>query len=182
MEKANGAYIYYAGNKRLFKIDNNLFEGAKLTGQLVRSGVPCDLEGMSTRRFTLKPQTVNWVVAAMCAGGFAYILGILVKQNETGSVYFVPMFIGFVVSVVLLIDLLSDRFSVANDEVVRRRGIVTKRFRVDEIEYVRLKKGLFRENLEIYVDGKCITKVWTKNRSYDLLRRRLAKEKIGYRR
>ena len=181
-EKVDGAYEYYAEDKKLFKIDNNLIEGAKLTGQLIRKGVPCDLEGMSINSFTLKPQTVYWAVSAMCAGGFALLLGILIKQNETDSVYFMPLLICVVISLLLLLDLLCDRFSIKDGEVIRRRGIFTKRFQVEEIENVRIHKGLFRENLEFYVKGKKVTKVWTKNRPYELLRQRLAKEKVAYKR
>jgi len=179
-EKLNGAYVYYAGKKRIFKIDNNVAMGELLTGQLMRKGVPCELEGMSIDKFVLKPQTVYLVISLMFIGEFAWFLAIMISQGEITSNYFMPMLIALVIAIIILIDLLTDRFYVNGNEVTRRRGIFTKRFKVNEIEYVRVKKGLFRENIEFYMDEKFVTKVWTMNRPFKLLQERLKKDKIRF--
>lgn len=176
--KINGAYVYYVGNKRAFKIDNNLVMGAVLTGNIRREGVPCELEGMNINSFKLKPRSVYVVISIMSTCFFAYILRVLVEQNEMKNSYFIWIAVGLMLSILLLFDLLMDRFLLKGNEVIRRRGIFTKKFQINEIEYVRLKKGLLRENLEFYKNDKCITRVWTKNRPFELLESRLLKEKI----
>jgi len=180
-EKFNGACVYYIGKKRIFKIDNNVAMGTVLKGQLIRNGVPCELEGMSIDKFVLKPQTVYLVISAMCVGCFAWFLEIMISQGEITSNYFMPMLIALAIAVIVLIDLFTDRFRINGNEIVRKRGFLIKKFQIHEVEYVRVKKGLFRENIEFYVNGKCVTKVWMKNRPFELLKKRLAKEKISYR-
>lgn len=168
--------------ERILKGNNKFLKGIILTEERIRKIVLGDPDWLSINRFVVKPKYSYGGVSVLGAGVFGFLVRICILRNRTGSVFFILMLIGLVVSIIRLIDFFTDRLSVKDDNVVRIRGIIVKKFRVDEIENVRLKKGLFRENLEIYVGGKCVTKVCTKNRFYEWLRKRLAKEKVKFKR
>lgn len=53
-ERLDGEYEFYSGKKKLFRIDNNLSDGAILAGMLEAKKIPCDKAGMTIDKFTLK--------------------------------------------------------------------------------------------------------------------------------
>ena len=171
--RSDGALIVYSGKKRLFKIDNNLPMRAILRAQMLDKNIPNDVDGMTIDNFRLKPRMVYYVGTILCGGFFGLILGIIIKQGEFNSIYFIPMLLGLVITGLIFLDLLLDRFAVDGKMVTRRRGLLTKRFSLDDVDYIHTKKDLFRENLEFYIDGKKITHVWVLNQPYELLKRKL---------
>ena len=177
-ERLDGGYEFYSGKKKLFRIDNNLSDGSKLAIKLQVKQVPCDKAGMTVDKFTLKTRGVYKAVSAMSAGFFCWMVWVMIEQNETNIIFFRPMLALAVISLIIFIDLVTDRFSVNGTRVTRRRGLIVKKFDISEIESTRLKKGLFGEKIEFYVKGKCIAKVSTNNQPYDLLDRRIRKEHI----
>ena len=177
-ERLDGGYEFYSGKKKLFRIDNNLSDGAILAGMLEAKKIPCDKAGMTIDKFTLKTRGVYKAVSAMSAGFFCWMVWVMIEQNETSIIFFRPMLALAVISLIIFIDLITDRFSVNGTRVTRRRGLIVKKFDISEIESTRLKKGLFGEKIEFYVKGKCIAKVSTNNQPYDLLDRRIRKEHI----
>lgn len=177
-ERLDGGYEFYSGKKKLFRIDNNLSDGAILAGKLQAKKIPCDKAGMTVDKFTLKTRGVYKAVSAMSAGFFCWMVWVMIEQNETSIIFFRPMLALAVISLIIFIDLITDRFSVNGTRVTRRRGLIVKKFDISEIESTRLKKGLFGEKIEFYVKGKCIAKVSTNNQPYDLLDRRIRKEHI----
>ena len=174
----NSSYEFYSGKKKLFRIDNNLSDGAILAGMLEAKKIPCDKAGMTIDKFTLKTRGVYKAVSAMSVGFFCWMVWVMIEQNETNIIFFRPMLALAVISLIIFIDLITDRFSVNGTRVTRRRGLIVKKFDISEIESTRLKKGLFGEKIEFYVKGKCIAKVSTNNQPYDLLDRRIRKEHI----
>lgn len=177
-ERLDGGYEFYSGKKKLFRIDNNLSDGSKLAIKLQVKQVPCDKAGMTVDKFTLKTRGVYKAVSAMSVGFFCWMVWVMIEQNETSIIFFRPMLVLAVISLIIFIDLITDRFSVNGTRVTRRRGLIVKKFDISEIESTRLKKGLFGEKIEFYVKGKCIAKVSTNNQPYDLLDRRIRKEHI----
>ena len=177
-ERLDGGYEFYSGKKKLFRIDNNLSDGAILAGKLQAKKIPCDKAGMTVDKFTLKTRGVYKAVSAMSVGFFCWMVWVMIEQNETSIIFFRPMLALAVISLIIFIDLITDRFSVNGTRVTRRRGLIVKKFDISEIESTRLKKGLFGEKIEFYVKGKCIAKVSTNNQPYDLLDRRIRKEHI----
>ena len=177
-ERLDGGYEFYSGKKKLFRIDNNLSDGAILAGMLEAKKIPCDKAGMTIDKFTLKTRGVYKAVSAMSVGFFCWMVWVMIEQNETNIIFFRPMLALAVISLIIFIDLITDRFSVNGTRVTRRRGLIVKKFDISEIESTRLKKGLFGEKIEFYVKGKCIAKVSTNNQPYDLLDRRIRKEHI----
>ena len=177
-ERLDGGYEFYSGKKKLFRIDNNLSDGSKLAIKLQVKQVPCDKAGMTVDKFTLKTKGVYKAVSAMSAGFFCWMVWVMIEQNETNIIFFRPMLALAVISLIIFIDLITDRFSVNGTRVTRRRGLIVKKFDISEIESTRLKKGLFGEKIEFYVKGKCIAKVSTNNQPYDLLDKRIRKEHI----
>lgn len=177
-ERLDGGYEFYSGKKKLFRIDNNLSDGAILAGMLEAKKIPCDKAGMTIDKFTLKTRSVYKAVSAMSVGFFCWMVWVMIEQNETNIIFFRPMLVLAVISLIIFIDLVTDRFSVNGTRVTRRRGLIVKKFDISEIESTRLKKGLFGEKIEFYVKGKCIAKVSTNNQPYDLLDRRIRKEHI----
>ena len=177
-ERLDGGYEFYSGKKKLFRIDNNLPDGAILAGKLQAHKIPCDKAGMTIDKFTLKTRGVYKAVSAMSVGFFCWMVWVMIEQNETNIIFFRPMLALAVISLIIFIDLITDRFSVNGTRVTRRRGLIVKKFDISEIESTRLKKGLFGEKIEFYVKGKCIAKVSTNNQPYDLLDRRIRKEHI----
>ena len=177
-ERLDGGYEFYSGKKKLFRIDNNLSDGAILAGKLQAKKIPCDKAGMTIDKFTLKTRGVYKAVSAMSAGFFCWMVWVMIEQNETNIIFFRPMLALAVISLIIFIDLITDRFSVHGTRVTRRRGLIVKKFDISEIESTRLKKGLFGEKIEFYVKGKCIAKVSTNNQPYDLLDKRIRKEHI----
>ena len=177
-ERLDGGYEFYSGKKKLFRIDNNLSDGAILAGMLEAKKIPCDKAGMTIDKFTLKTRGVYKAVSAMSVGFFCWMVWVMIEQNETNIIFFRPMLVLAVISLIIFIDLITDRFSVNGTRVTRRRGLIVKKFDISEIESTRLKKGLFGEKIEFYVKGKCIAKVSTNNQPYDLLDRRIRKEHI----
>ena len=177
-ERLDGGYEFYSGKKKLFRIDNNLSDGAILAGKLQAKKIPCDKAGMTVDKFTLKTRGVYKAVSAMSVGFFCWMVWVMIEQNETNIIFFRPMLVLAVISLIIFIDLVTDRFSVNGTRVTRRRGLIVKKFDISEIESTRLKKGLFGEKIEFYVKGKCIAKVSTNNQPYDLLDRRIRKEHI----
>ena len=177
-ERLDGGYEFYSGKKKLFRIDNNLSDGAILAGMLEAKKIPCDKAGMTIDKFTLKTRGVYKAVSAMSVGFFCWMVWVMIEQNETNIIFFRPMLVLAVISLIIFIDLVTDRFSVNGTRVTRRRGLIVKKFDISEIESTRLKKGLFGEKIEFYVKGKCIAKVSTNNQPYDLLDRRIRKEHI----
>ena len=177
-ERLDGGYEFYSGKKKLFRIDNNLSDGSKLAIKLQVKQVPCDKAGMTVDKFTLKTKGVYKAVSAMSAGFFCWMVWVMIEQNETSIIFFRPMLALAVISLIIFIDLITDRFSVNGTRVTRRRGLIVKKFDISEIESTRLKKGLFGEKIEFYVKGKCIAKVSTNNQPYDLLDKRIRKEHI----
>ena len=177
-ERLDGGYEFYSGKKKLFRIDNNLSDGAILAGKLQAKKIPCDKAGMTVDKFTLKTRGVYKAVSAMSAGFFCWMVWVMIEQNETSIIFFRPMLALAVISLIIFIDLITDRFSVNGTRVTRRRGLIVKRFDISEIESTRLKKGLFGVEIEFYVKGKCIAKVSTNNQPYDLLDKRIRKEHI----
>ena len=177
-ERLDGGYEFYSGKKKLFRIDNNLPEGSTLAGMLQAKKIPCDKAGMTIDKFTLKTRGVYKAVSAMSVGFFCWMVWVMIEQNETNIIFFRPMLALAVISLIIFIDLITDRFSVNGTRVTRRRGLIVKKFDISEIESTRLKKGLFGEKIEFYVKGKCIAKVSTNNQPYDLLDRRIRKEHI----
>ena len=177
-ERLDGGYEFYSGKKKLFRIDNNLPDGAILAGKLQAHKIPCDKEGMTIDKFTLKTRGVYKAVSAMSVGFFCWMVWVMIEQNETNIIFFRPMLVLAVISLIIFIDLVTDRFSVNGTRVTRRRGLIVKKFDISEIESTRLKKGLFGEKIEFYVKGKCIAKVSTNNQPYDLLDKRIRKEHI----
>ena len=177
-ERLDGGYEFYSGKKKLFRIDNNLSDGSKLAIKLQVKQVPCDKAGMTVDKFTLKTKGVYKAVSAMSAGFFCWMVWVMIEQNETNIIFFRPMLALAVISLIIFIDLVTDRFSVNGTRVTRRRGLIVKKFDISEIESTRLKKGLFGEKIEFYVKGKCIAKVSTNNQPYDLLDKRIRKEHI----
>ena len=140
--------------------------------------VPCDKAGMTIDKFTLKTRGVYKAVSAMSVGFFCWMVWVMIEQNETNIIFFRPMLVLAVISLIIFIDLVTDRFSVNGTRVTRRRGLIVKKIDISEIESTRLKKGLFGEKIEFYVKGKCIAKVSTNNQPYDLLDKRIRKEHI----
>ena len=177
-ERLDGGYEFYSGKKKLFRIDNNLPDGAILAGKLQAKKIPCDKAGMTIDKFTLKTRGVYKAVSAMSVGFFCWMVWVMIEQNETSIIFFRPMLALAVISLIIFIDLITDRFSVNGTRVTRRRGLIVKKFDISEIESTRLKKGLFGEKIEFYVKGKCIAKVSTNNQPYDLLDKRIRKEHI----
>ena len=177
-ERLDGGYEFYSGKKKLFRIDNNLSDGSKLAGMLQAKKIPCDKAGMTIDKFTLKTRGVYKAVSAMSVGFFCWMVWVMIEQNETNIIFFRPMLVLGVISLIIFIDLITDRFSVNGTRVTRRRGLIVKKFDISEIESTRLKKGLFGEKIEFYVKGKCIAKVSTNNQPYDLLDKRIRKEHI----
>ena len=177
-ERLDGGYEFYSGKKKLFRIDNNLSDGAILAGKLQAKKIPCDKAGMTVDKFTLKTRGVYKAVSAMSAGFFCWMVWVMIEQNETNIIFFRPTLALAVISLIIFIDLITDRFSVNGTRVTRRRGLIVKKFDISEIESTRLKKGLFGEKIEFYVKGKCIAKVSTNNQPYDLLDKRIRKEHI----
>lgn len=177
-ERLDGGYEFYSGKKKLFRIDNNLSDGAILAGMLEAKKIPCDKAGMTVDKFTLKTRGVYKAVSAMSVGFFCWMVWVMIEQNETNIIFFRPMLVLAVISLIIFIDLITDRFSVNGTRVTRRRGLIVKKFDISEIESTRLKKGLFGEKIEFYVKGKCIAKVSTNNQPYDLLDKRIRKEHI----
>ena len=177
-ERLDGGYEFYSGKKKLFRIDNNLSDGAILAGMLQAKKIPCDKAGMTIDKFTLKTRGIYKAVSAMSVGFFCWMVWVMIEQNETNIIFFRPMLVLAVISLIIFIDLITDRFSVNGTRVTRRRGLIVKRFDIREIESTRLKKGLFGEKIEFYVKGKCIAKVSTNNQPYDLLDKRIRKEHI----
>lgn len=177
-ERLDGGYEFYSGKKKLFRIDNNLSDGAILAGKLQAKKIPCDKAGMTVDKFTLKTKGVYKAVSAMSVGFFCWMVWVMIEQNETNIIFFRPMLVLAVISLIIFIDLVTDRFSVNGTRVTRRRGLIVKKFDISEIESTRLKKGLFGEKIEFYVKGKCIAKVSTNNQPYDLLDKRIRKEHI----
>ena len=177
-ERLDGGYEFYSGKKKLFRIDNNLSDGSKLAIKLQVKQVPCDKAGMTVDKFTLKTRGVYKAVSAMSVGFFCWMVWVMIEQNETSIIFFRPMLALAVISLIIFIDLITDRFSVNGTRVTRRCGLIVKRFDISEIESTRLKKGLFGEKIEFYVKGKCIAKVSTNNQPYDLLDKRIRKEHI----
>ena len=177
-ERLDGGYEFYSGKKKLFRIDNNLSDGSKLAIKLQVKQVPCDKAGMTVDKFTLKTRGVYKAVSAMSVGFFCWMVWVMIEQNETNIIFFRPMLVLGVISLIIFIDLITDRFSVNGTRVTRRRGLIVKKFDISEIESTRLKKGLFGEKIEFYVKGKCIAKVSTNNQPYDLLDKRIRKEHI----
>ena len=177
-ERLDGGYEFYSGKKKLFRIDNNLSDGAILAGMLEAKKIPCDKAGMTVDKFTLKTRGVYKAVSAMSVGFFCWMVWVMIEQNETSIIFFRPMLALAVISLIIFIDLITDRFSVNGTRVTRRRGLIVKKFDISEIESTRLKKGLFGEKIEFYVKGKCIAKVSTNNQPYDLLDKRIRKEHI----
>ena len=177
-ERLDGGYEFYSGKKKLFRIDNNLSDGAILAGKLQAKKIPCDKAGMTVDKFTLKTKGVYKAVSAMSVGFFCWMVWVMIEQNETNIIFFRPMLVLAVISLIIFIDLITDRFSVNGTRVTRRRGLIVKKFDISEIESTRLKKGLFGEKIEFYVKGKCIAKVSTNNQPYDLLDKRIRKEHI----
>ena len=177
-ERLDGGYEFYSGKKKLFRIDNNLSDGAILAGKLQAKKIPCDKAGMTVDKFTLKTRGVYKAVSAMSVGFFCWMVWVMIEQNETSIIFFRPMLALAVISLIIFIDLITDRFSVNGTRVTRRRGLIVKKFDISEIESTRLKKGLFGEKIEFYVKGKCIAKVSTNNQPYDLLDKRIRKEHI----
>lgn len=177
-ERLDGGYEFYSGKKKLFRIDNNLSDGAILAGKLQAKKIPCDKAGMTVDKFTLKTRGAYKAVSAMSAGFFCWMVWVMIEQNETSIIFFRPMLVLAVISLIIFIDLVTDRFSVNGTRVTRRRGLIVKKFDISEIESTRLKKGLFGEKIEFYVKGKCIAKVSTNNQPYDLLDKRIRKEHI----
>ena len=177
-ERLDGGYEFYSGKKKLFRIDNNLSDGAILAGMLQAKKIPCDKAGMTVDKFTLKTKGVYKAVSAMSVGFFCWMVWVMIEQNETNIIFFRPMLVLAVISLIIFIDLVTDRFSVNGTRVTRRRGLIVKKFDISEIESTRLKKGLFGEKIEFYVKGKCIAKVSTNNQPYDLLDKRIRKEHI----
>ena len=177
-ERLDGGYEFYSGKKKLFRIDNNLPDGAILAGKLQAHKIPCDKAGMTIDTCTLKTRGVYKAVSAMSVGFFCWMVWVMIEQNETNIIFFRPMLVLAVISLIIFIDLVTDRFSVNGTRVTRRRGLIVKKFDISEIESTRLKKGLFGEKIEFYVKGKCIAKVSTNNQPYDLLDKRIRKEHI----
>ena len=177
-ERLDGGYEFYSGKKKLFRIDNNLSDGSKLAIKLQVKQVPCDKAGMTVDKFTLKTRGIYKAVSAMSVGFFCWMVWVMIEQNETNIIFFRPMLALAVISLIIFIDLVTDRFSVNGTRVTRRRGLIVKKFDISEIESTRLKKGLFGEKIEFYVKGKCIAKVSTNNQPYDLLDKRIRKEHI----
>ena len=177
-ERLDGGYEFYSGKKKLFRIDNNLSDGSKLAIKLQVKQVPCDKAGMTVDKFTLKTRGIYKAVSAMSVGFFCWMVWVMIEQNETNIIFFRPMLALAVISLIIFIDLITDRFSVNGTRVTRRRGLIVKKFDISEIESTRLKKGLFGEKIEFYVKGKCIAKVSTNNQPYDLLDKRIRKEHI----
>ena len=159
-ERLDGGYEFYSGKKKLFRIDNNLPDGAILAGKLQAKKIPCDKAGMTVDKFTLKTRGVYKAVSAMSAGFFCWMVWVMIEQNETSIIFFRPMLALAVISLIIFIDLITDRFSVNGTRVTRRRGLIVKKFDISEIESTRLKKGLFGEKINfIDVFGIFITTI-----------------------
>ena len=69
-ERLDGGYEFYSGKKKLFRIDNNLSDGAILAGMLEAKKIPCDKAGMTIDKFTLKTRGVYKAISAMSVGFF----------------------------------------------------------------------------------------------------------------
>ncbi len=51
----------------------------------------------------------------------------MIEQNETNIIFFRPMLVLAVISLIIFIDLVTDRFSVNGTRVTRRRGLIVKK-------------------------------------------------------
>ena len=126
-ERLDGGYEFYSGKKKLFRIDNNLSDGAILAGMLQAKKIPCDKAGMTIDKFTLKTRGVYKAVSAMSVGFFCWMVWVMIEQNETNIIFFRPMLVLGVISLIIFIDLITDRFSVNGTRVTRRRGLIVKK-------------------------------------------------------
>lgn len=115
-ERLDGGYEFYSGKKKLFRIDNNLSDGSKLAIKLQVKQVPCDKAGMTVDKFTLKTKGVYKAVSAMSVGFFCWMVWVMIEQNETNIIFFRPMLVLAVISLIIFIDLVTDRFSVNGQE------------------------------------------------------------------
>lgn len=53
--------------------------------------------------------------------------------------------------------------------MTRRRGFVVKRFNIDEVDYMIIREGMLRDNIEFYSKNHRITSVWALNQPMKLL-------------
>ena len=63
----------------------------------------------------------------MSVGFFCWMVWVMIEQNETNIIFFRPMLALAVISLIIFIDLVTDRFSVNGTRVTRRRGLIVKK-------------------------------------------------------
>ena len=177
-ERSNGAIIVYANGKRAFYLNENLFGKSILVGQMKNRKIPNDIDGMTFANFTLKPRKVYTIVSLSCVLFCGWGAIGLYKQTGPDNILFYLMAICTAISFLILLDLQLDRFTVEGKNVTRKRGLITKHFSLEEVDYIKRKNNLFRENIEFYIDDKKVTHVWALNNPITLLEQKLATEGI----
>ena len=87
-----------------------------------------------------------------------------------------------IISAIILIDLCLDKVVVEGD-IIHRKRFMKKECSISfaNIEEVKIHKGVFRENLLIYENGKKVMTIWVKNEGVNWLKAKLQKKKIHIR-
>lgn len=177
-ERPNGAIVMYSGKKRLFSIDNNLMEQILFQSNLHEHDIPKTVSGMTFEKFTLKPRMVYYVVCWMGVGTHLLLEWGLIEQYGFSLPLFAIVMLSASPYVLLLLDFYLDRFTVEGTKVMRRRGLRVVRFDLKDVEYIKIKRNLFRENTQFYINGKKVTHVWNRNFPHKLLEQKCMAEGI----
>lgn len=154
--KESGALRVYAGKKRIFTFDDNM-DCLQFTFQLSELGIPIELnENMTMDDHIIRPLKVYPIIL----GIMTLLWGVLTIYTSIAGTASTPLY----------------------DVLVRIRILTggRKEFELSEIDGICVKKNIFRENLVLHSGTKRLTSIWTRNRAIELLRARLAKDKIPY--
>lgn len=174
-----GSLKIYIGEKKIFTFYDNL-EFSSFEAQMSQKNIP--IKGKSNTCI-IKPQNSYLMITIFIFIGFVLftILCCTVKEKNLLLCAFGLFF--SIISVLTLIDLCLDK-TVVEGNVIRRKRFLKKKCSISfsDISEVKTHKGLFRDNLVIYKNGKKVIFIWTKNEGIDWLRAKMRKEKIQFKR
>lgn len=173
-----GSLKIYIGEKRIFTFYDNL-EFSLFEQQMRKKKISIEYKENVE---IIRPQSSYVIINIFVFIAFG-IFSFLCCVVESKNLFLCILSFSFlIISAIILIDLCFDKVVVEGD-IIHRKRFMKKECSISfaNIEEVKIHKGVFRENLLIYENGKKVMTIWVKNEGVNWLKAKLQKKKIHIR-
>ena len=175
VHKENGALEIYAGDKKIFKFDENistsLFENSLYKHKILQE----TWLGCRDKECIIRPKESHYVLPGIFFLYLVYNSVILISDaKETAFVFLLFS----LVPVGIIFYSLMDK-TIVRDGWLYRNGFLRKncKIKLTDITRVERRKNLFGETLILYKDQKKIARISARNRNVDWLQVKIAEIK-----